>query len=230
MTNAMHEAAKAHFLRRVAETPLRQIPAPHALIRGVFPERYYQSLLGALPRPDKYIRTLDANDYERECRALAGLAGERRNYWVGPDDHDAFLSGLALWITAPDVLDSLHKTYLAPVSEHFSASPPGAASVRLVRESGVGYIRPHLDKPFKVMTMVFFLADGLDDTCPGTELYADKPDNGNLLEILLRAPFEGNSVFIMPRTPNSWHGVSPTVLSHPRNTLHVYLIKKKVDD
>ncbi len=210
-----HQEAKQHFERVVEQTQVCRHPFCHLVLRGVFPQIYFQRLLGVMRDVESNLKPIDGiGDHADRCRSLTGIAGYRSHHWLGASRHrlGSFLAGLVNWMGSAATARLLASKF--PMSANISTT-----ELRLVRETGASYLRPHLDRESKVLTGIVFLKG--DDCSPGTALFRELQ-----MEPVTTIAFEPNCAIFIPRTEDSWHGVQPQVLTGSRDTLHLYAYKQ----
>jgi hypothetical protein len=91
-----------------------------------------------------------------------------------------------------------------------------------VREIDAAYVEPHVDKPYKPITVIFYLAEPNDTDHLGTML-CPVGDSSIASGRGLQISFRANSALLLPRTEKALHGVVGHRFLQPRNTLHLYI-------
>jgi hypothetical protein len=184
-----------------------------------------------LPASDDWRLIPHAEAYEATCSATLGVSGKRYDRWLAEWIVSPASSGceetrnlrIAFWrnfaerLADPAFINELGGIFLREPNEH-----PLQMAIRLVQETGAGYIPPHRDMAHKRLTIVFYLSGCEQDSLQGTSLYeVDAVKRAPRLRKTI--PFAPNSAFVLPRTEDSWHGVEPHLISGSRTTLHLYL-------
>ena len=228
-----HRLAKDHFLSRLADEPLSRSPCRHAFVHDILPPRYFAEMLRWLPPAGSYRLARGDKQYETECVRLVGVPGRRYDLWLtrkarsvnsstrqlDMDLRRRFWRSLTQWLTSRPVMDALQTK--AVTKKRRVKVKNLEANLRLVREVDAAYVRPHLDRPYKMLTLVFYLPnDEPNRTTLGTSLYRVSGSRPPKLDST--GAFEANSVLILPRTRDAVHGVEPHKCG-TRNTLHLYL-------
>lgn len=223
-----HGQAREYFLCQLRAAPLTTVPWPHIHLASALPMDYFQEMLRRLPRRRHYRRARGWKHTQDCCDDILGRRGRKYELWIEhltkgqPSERhpeDALLRGFWAkfhrWLACDAVLRALAESCAV------EAKRPLRASVRLVREEEAIYLAPHLDRPFKLLTLLFYLTQGSERSAQGTTFYR-RSEDGSLIKIRT-TPFEPNSALIMLCTPDSWHGVEPHLHQGQRDTLHLYL-------
>ena len=92
----------------------------------------------------------------------------------------------------------------------------------LIRDSDGYSVGPHIDRPSRVFTILAYLPEHRGLSACGTRLYVPKnpqdqdrfPKNGQAQDWadffeVKEIDFVSNRAFVLPRTAEAWHGVSP---------------------
>lgn len=188
-----------HVIYRLRNTPILQYPYPHFFCKEVFPEAFYEELVGCLPNDSGY-------------EPLAGGYKSR----VAAKDPNPLVEAFSSPYFAGHVMGMFNRQY----QERFpyrGDNPQFRTEVRFIRDSEGYKIGPHTDAPHKVVSLLFYLPRDYRDYEFGTGIYV--PDDGKQtceggphykfegFTEVWRAPFLPNSCFGFWKTPNSWHAV-----------------------
>jgi hypothetical protein len=188
-----------HVIYRLRNTPVLNYPYPHFYCKEVFPEAFYDQLIGCLPNDKGY-------------EPLSGGYPSR----VAAKDPNPLVSDFNDPYFASHVLGMFSRQY----QERFPChdNPRFRTDVRFIRDSEGYKIGPHTDAPNKVVSILFYLPKDFSDYEFGTGIYV--PDDhvqtcaggphykfSGFTEVW-RAPFLPNSCFGFWKTPNSWHAVA----------------------
>jgi hypothetical protein len=183
-----------HFIARLIDAEVHQLPYPHVLIDNCFPLYYYDMMLAELPEDEAYT------DRTFENRMMA------RVEQCGP-----FWQDLSRWMMTREVCGH--------VIDMFGLKGKFNADLRLVRDTEGYAIKPHTDIKAKAISLLFYLPS--DDTKDGvgTSLYIPKDpeftSDGtrryefDQFEKVKTAPFMPNTCLGFPRSNISFHGVRP---------------------
>ena len=224
-----HKAAREHLLRKILESPVHRSPCHHAFATDAFPETYYAAVLRLIPPLADFHPVTGALAYDHACQQVTGVSGQRHTLWLKDlrpstpqsrnfeqDQNAEFWSSLA-----GSLADSCFVATLVDAFLDRSQDEVKVAS-RLVQETGVAYIAPHMDMSHKRLTLLFYLGPSSSDSILGTSLY-ELDEMSGCARMRKTLPFSPNSVLILPRTETSLHGVEPHKLEYSRVTLHSYL-------
>lgn len=188
-----------HVIYKLRNAQVLNYPFPHFFVKEVFPETFYDKLIGTLPCNDGY----------------APLSGGYANRTAMVEQNELVKDFTSDYF-AGQVLSVFPKAY----QERFpyrASTPRFRADVRFIRDSEGYKIGPHTDAPNKVVSLLFYLPKDFSDyefgtgiyvptdhktTCPGGPHYKFEGFNE-----VWRAPFLPNSCFGFWKTPNSWHAV-----------------------
>jgi hypothetical protein len=186
-----------HVIYKLRNTRILQYPYPHFYVNDVFPDDFYDTLVGSLP--------------EEGYQPLAGGYKSR----VAMEATD-LVKDFESEYFARHVMGMFYRHY----NERFpykGSEPKFRTEVRFIRDSEGYKIGPHTDAPNKVLSLLFYLpmdfslfdlgtgiyvpSDG-KKTCPGGPHYKFEG-----FEEVFRANFLPNSCFGFWKTSNSWHAV-----------------------
>lgn len=203
-----------HAINRISHAPVRQDPFPHFYLDNVFPEQFYQELIGSFP---PLIHYKNSHPYPERYKLSLSQA-ELKNL---PLNHRLFWSRFAKSIYSKEfllkILDKFHEQVSKRLGPNFSDNV--YPSVILTSDRDHYSISPHTDVPAKVITLLFYLPENHDQKDLGTALYCPKDlsftseghehyEFESFIKIG-KAPFLPNSVFGFLKTNNSFHGVEP---------------------
>lgn len=103
--------------------------------------------------------------------------------------------------------------YRHAVSELTGVPLDGCRFTLSVWEYGSGdWLAPHVDKPDKIVTQIFYLTEGWQDADGGRLLVLENADVSSMVHAL--PPRLGASA-ILVRSENSWHAVEPPAAAGP---------------
>jgi hypothetical protein len=176
----------------------------------------YNKILESLPSKRHYKEIKSILEY-KSASQLNEAIGSRYDFWLIPDNNNylnEFWSTFCDWISSTDVINTLYSTYY---KDNFIKNNL-KISARLVREEDICYIESHLDKPFKIITIVVYLDDTDDSPLPGTILFSQ--DNTEKEKYI---KYSKNTGLVIINSLNSWHRVDKTPILKTRNTLHIYI-------
>ncbi len=197
----------------------------------MFPQAFYQEILGHLPPLDVYQPIAEGGRvihpdteaaspelYEErfvilmKAKALDRFDPSQRAFWgdlLSWFKSERFLS-TALGIFGP---------HLQRRFENMAEPPLLRADVQLVRDFTNYSLGPHTDDPKKVMVLLFYLAPSADYPHLGTSIYLPKDPEFRCqggphyphdeFERVATMAYAPNSVLGFLKTSNSFHGVEP---------------------
>lgn len=227
---ALSAAAHTEYLLR--NTPARDWPFAHTLIRPIIPSAYYRQMIDAFPSDECF---LPLNEYHPDRGAVfltpdreggthdLGLLNEtQRRFWAG------FIEGFSSEPFRSALLGCLGGQEL--VRSHLENTRP---MIHLSLDRKGYQIRPHTDVAQKIITALFYLPDPDDETLAayGTSVLAQRGDTSHLdphdwdrYNTVFTAPFVPNSMFAFRVGSDSWHGVHRVDRPIRRRSIQYFLI------
>lgn len=196
-------AIENHMLEAMRHPTISKLdPFPYFYTENVFPQPFYDHLMGVLDTRDDYTSETSTGHYGSRTFAHS----------LGVPELD-FMEGF----------DFLHKIIGLFQPQFLQRFPEGRAKLtrdlRLVRDSKDYKIGPHTDAKWKVVSLLFYLPR--DDSLKqyGTSVYVPidptarcegGPHYGfNHFHEIWRAPFLPNTCLGFWKTDKSFHGVNP---------------------
>lgn len=178
-------------------------------------DRMRSARITPYPWPHAYVpATLDAASARRFSRSFARFAltdceqvAREKTYRFATADLTAAAAvaagpewaALAAELTGPD--------YPAAMSELTGTDLSGATlSLALWEYRGGDWLAPHVDKPDKVVTQIFYFTESWSETDLGRLLILETPDVSSPVRAL--PPVLGSSA-VLVRSETSWHAVEP---------------------
>lgn len=242
----MFSDVKRYLIYQVMNAPVRTYPFPHLRIEHVFPDAFYDKMLGLLPSDSDYMRLVDTKRvspaYSPRRLSLfpeqidrSGLSGEKQAFWRGTFRaiNDAEFSLCIL------------SKFKAAIEERFV--PRGEArepmlSYRseafLMRDLSEYSLGPHTDSPSKLVSVLFYLPPDDDRPELGTSLYIPKdraftcPGGPHhpfeQFERVATMPYRRNTLVAFPKTLTCFHGVEPVPPTSARRDLLLFDLKGNV--
>ena len=217
-------------MHRIARAPVRLHPFPHFCVKNVFPEDFYQEILGHLPPLEVYRPIAEGGRvFDHTGTATPELYKERFVILMKANAldrfdpaHRAFWGDLLSWFKSERFLSTALGIFGPHVQRRFenSAEPPLLrADVQLVRDFTNYSLGPHTDDPKKVVVVLFYLAASADYPHLGTSIYVPKDPEFRCVggphypydkfERVATMAYAPNSVVGFLKTSNSFHGVEP---------------------
>lgn len=210
---------REHFLMRLKQSSTDLYPCPHRVIDQVLPADIFHACVANLSELDHWESVPDEQKNIAENMDLVGIPSRRQHRWVTSEGSadSTYWSSIAAAFTSNKMYQAMRGCF-----PNLAITDITGASIRLVRETGACYLRPHVDRSFKPATLVLYLAPPISEEGPtGTSLYLHEQHSRSFI-VAKTIPFVPNRALLMPRTPHSWHGVEAHLLNTPRCTLHIY--------
>ncbi len=211
-----------HVIYRLRNTRILTYPYPHFYVTDVFPDDFYDALVGSLPE-DGY-RPLTGGYQNRVAMESTAMVKDFESPHF-----------------ASHVLGMFQKQYYErfPYRGH---EPKFRSEVRFIRDSEGYKIGPHTDAPHKVISLLFYLPMDFSLSDLGTGIYV--PSDGKKtcpggphykfegFEEVFRAPFLPNSCFGFWKTQNSWHAVREISRKIRRDVMlyNIYTVPESTDE
>ncbi|MGW1835149.1 2OG-Fe(II) oxygenase [Streptomyces sp. NPDC002067] len=202
-------------LAAIGSAPLAAHPYPYAVLRDVFGGEQ-----------DALVAEFPAEGFRYDVRENGGPDRKRYrtyNYQLVKDGVPDAANMARLTPRWRRLLDELTgPAYRAAVAAGSGADLTGTAlDIRLVRYAENCWIEPHVDRPDKVVTQLFYLNETWRPEWSGALRVLRSADMDDWSDEVF--PYAGNSV-LMVRTDRAWHAVPPVTGSgrHARKTLLVH--------
>jgi len=165
----------------------RTVPWPHIYFHQVFEQEFYAELLDNLPPL-------------QQCQPLTGY--EDRLFWP--------IEG-GIW---EDVRKAICFEQLTKaLCERLGVTRPAYPKAAICRDLPGYQIKPHVDASFKVMTLMIYLPQGMDQKFLGTMLWEPR------FERAKQVGFFPNVGLAFKTDADTWHSAGP--MDSVRDTLHV---------
>jgi hypothetical protein len=219
-----------HVVDAVASAGLVAEPFPYFQVEDVFPQAFYERLLGALPPLEAYAPLAEtgtltvagsyAQRYVLDLRELAARS--------------AFWAEALPWLAGERLATAILDKFAAAWRERFGLDTKVGYRVdlRLVRDFTSYSIGPHTDAPQKLVSLLFYLPPDGHLRALGTSVYRPKdptfrceggPHYGfERFERVDTAPFLPNSLLGFPKLSRSFHGVEPILEEAVERDLLLY--------
>ncbi|MFH9657075.1 2OG-Fe(II) oxygenase [Streptomyces sp. NPDC017248] len=205
-------------LAAIGSAPLSTEPYPHAVLHDSFAGQQH-ALAEEFP--------VEGFHYDaREAAAPGGKRYRSYNYQLvrfGTPDQDNIATLSPRWRTLLSELTG--PAYRAAVTAATGADLTGTVlDIRLVRYAENCWIEPHVDRPDKVVTHLFYLNPAWRPEWSGSLRVLRSADIDDWSDEVF--PLAGNSV-LMVRTDRAWHAVPPVTGagSQDRKTLLVHFAR-----
>jgi hypothetical protein len=212
-----------HLIERLRGAEVALEPYPHFYLEYVFPEDYYQTLLGHLPGGTLYQNLYEVTDLKldhfrhRDQRDMTPgwtetMPAEIKTFW------DRF-SG---WFLGPELAMAALRSFTGPLQERFGDEarwPAVSVEAQLIRHREGYFLGPHSDLWSKIVVLLFYLAPDERAAHLGTSIYRPKDPNFSCPKSahypfedfikVMTAPYRPNSLLAFLRSDRSFHGVEP---------------------
>ena len=228
------EIEQKYIINSINSSELIHEPFAHKIVRNVFSDNYYQSLLKFLPSKDKYIPIVDTGSVSRNYSPeryvfsftkenLNKLSKEQKNFFI---DLEKILFSGELFHSVTKMFESVLKNRIKNFSKkEIEMMGVGDFKIQirtlLVKDYTNYSLGAHTDAERKLLSFLFYLPKNDELKNVGTSLYKakeriDEKDISKHFSLqetqakftkVKTCTFLPNSVFIFPRTTNSFHGV-----------------------
>ena len=196
---SLTEDVKASLQQSVRSAQSHDKPYRHWFLRGVFPQRVYETL------KDMHFPVAD----------LGGVSGTReahnadRIYFAG--------SNLEEFESARAAAEAFQDDETVELLSHTFGGPLKDTYVRIEYAQDVDgfWLKPHTDIGVKMFTMLIYMSDDPRHAGLGTDIYADENTHAG------RSPFEPNSAMIFVPSKNTWHGFEKRPIEGVRRSIIV---------
>lgn len=217
------ETPLAHVIGRLRASEVVLEPFPHYYLENVFPEPYYQSLLGHLPQSTVYENLFDVTTLKLDHFRHR----DQRDFSEGwtsalSEEHRAFWDRFDEWFLGPALARAVLESFPEQLHERFGDEeswPAVSVESQLIRHRAGYFLGPHSDLHTKLAVLLIYLAPDESARHLGTSLYRPKdrhfscPDSVHYpFEDFVRvktAPYQPNSLLAFLRSDISFHGVEP---------------------
>ena len=250
------EIEQEHIINRINSSELIQEPFVHKLVKDVFSNNYYQDLLKYLPNKGQYIPITETGSVSKNYSSeryvfnftrenLNKLSKEQNDFFKNLKD--ILFSG-KLFHSATKMFENVIKNRIKHFSEKeikMMGAGDFAIQIRtmLVKDYTKYRLGAHTDVERKLLSFLFYLPKNDELKNVGTSLYRangriDDKDLSKHFSVqeteekftkVKTCLFLPNSVFIFPRTTNSFHGVEEVNIEQKERNLlllNYYLAKK----
>ena len=226
----MSTGVEQHVLDAIGRARLAAEPFPYFQVEDVFPQAFYDRLLGALPPLEAYAPLAETGTL-----TVAGAYAQR--YVVDLRElapHSAFWTEALAWLAGERLATAILDKFDAAWRERFGPDTKIGYRVdlRLVRDFTSYSIGPHTDAPQKLVSLLFYLPADARLRALGTSVYRPRdpsfrceggPHYGfEAFERTFTAPFLPNSLLGFPKLSRSFHGVEPIADEEVERNLLLY--------
>lgn len=223
----MFSDAKQHAIYSIVNARIREFPYPHFVSDQIFPESFYQEILGHLPDKDDFTSMIDTDrvDDSREDSPYKN----RLTVTLTEDVIGAFAKkDQAFWIEALKLLKDVDfiriilwkfEPYLKQRYSSGLESVDFISDIQLIRDFEGYHLGPHSDLPEKVAVVLFYLPKTDENPNLGTSIYVPKQEGFTCnagkhylskdFYRVFTAPYVPNTALGFFKTLNSFHGVEP---------------------
>src|SRR6478609_744885 len=208
--------ALEHVIYKLRNAEIKKYPFPHFYTEEVFPWEFYYPLLDEVDKLDfQQLGSFKSRKFSDTLPEM--MEGFKSSYFA-----NAVLS-----MFGPEYYERFPST----------GRPALVTDWRFIRDGREYSIGPHTDAQHKVVSLLFYLPLGMDNTDVGTSLYVPSDHIQTCpggphhsfegFEEIYRAPYVPNSVLGFWKTKNSWHGVPQIDREIERNVLlfNIYTAK-----
>ena len=193
-------------------------PFPFFYTTNLFPHIFYKNIISMMPDLHQYERsdqrrTTNRNSLEFRRRinltekiSTSRLNGQQLNFWK-------FLSNT---LSSTKFSSIIKKEFAPQLARRYRTSYPKTRTrIELISDLNGYEIKPHTDAPHKIMTILFYFPETLEQTNLGHTFmnleYMDlqkrpKQLSFELFKTYSEIPFLPNSMLAFMKTNNSFHG------------------------
>ena len=194
-------------------------PFPFFYTTNLFPHIFYKNIISMMPDLHQYERsdqrrTTNRNSLEFRRRinltekiSTSRLNGQQLNFWK-------FLSNT---LSSTKFSSIIKKEFAPQLARRYRTSEPNTRTrIELISDLNGYEIKPHTDAPHKIITILFYFPETLEQTNLGTHIYEPRvhgftEETGKQLSFELfktysEIPFLPNSMLAFMKTNNSFHG------------------------
>jgi hypothetical protein len=221
--NGFPASPLAHVVERFRAAHVTPEPFPHYYLENVFPDDYYQALLGQLPSSRVYQNLFEVSNLKldhfryRDQRDL-------NEGWTDklPSELRAFWDDFNKWFLGPDLARAVLDSFAEPLDARFGPKkswPAVSVEAQLIRHQAGYFLGPHSDLHTKLVVLLVYLAREGSTKHLGTSLYLPKkpgfscPNSAHYpfqdFVKVKTVPFMPNSLLGFVRSDVSFHGVEP---------------------
>tara|TARA_B100000029_G_C17458941_1_gene917761 strand:+ start:391 stop:1152 length:762 start_codon:yes stop_codon:yes gene_type:complete len=245
-----------HLVNKIKSAELIDQPFVHKFIENIFPDEFYENLLLYLPKkeqytainktgwvggnysPERYVfNLLDENNFNLIEQPKKEFLKNFTNLLISKD-----LFNFVTFIFKDQINHRLNNLSNLEIEQIGSSNYKFSVVPMLVKDFTKYNLGAHTDHYEKLVSFLFYLPNNNELKNIGTALY--KPnikieddqlkqhfsaeDTKKIFTKIKTCPFIPNSLFIFPRTQNSFHGVEEVnIEKKERNLLQLnYYIKK----
>ena len=209
-----------HVMDKLVKVKIQSSPFLHFYIENIFPEEFYQELLGNFPEPSSFQRlsqTGKVNPGTYEERLILSLEWE--GFSQLPFGQFLFWSQFAAAINSEEWYAMLLGKFGPQIRERFGVHynrVKFSSTTELIQDTTNYSIGPHTDHPIRVLTLLFYFPSSKDQSHLGTSVYQPLDESFECegfvhhsfegFKKLHTAPFLPNSLFGFIRSNRSFHG------------------------
>ncbi len=225
----------------IAAAPVQTEPTPYWYCDEVFPAPFYEELLARMPAESLFTPITDLG-WVKQGDAHAAQRGvlpfSEADLQTLPGELGDFWRALAAGFKTEQFALTMLRKFLPQMAERFGANVGNvsfSASSMLLSDKGDYALRPHTDRPERVLAALFYLPETADRPELGTSLYLPR-DPGLTCAGGPHHPFEKfvnvatmpyvpNSAFCFFKTNRSFHGVEPVPTGAASRHLISYILE-----
>lgn len=192
-TSSLHQ----QLIDRVRSMSLTPTPWPHAYLAETLPTDLALRLSRSF---DLFVMKSEKKNEQTKSYRLATVRLDEDGMPLNVD-----------WRSVVDVLSS--SAYRECLAELAGLSLAESTLTLSLWEYHSGdWLAPHVDKPEKIITQIFYLTEGWTEGDGGRLLILNAPDVSAVARSL--PPRLGSST-VLPRSGKSWHAVEPPTITSP---------------
>jgi len=235
---------KNYVIEKIKSSEIIHTPFEHKFVENVFPEDFYEKLILNIPNKSDYVPILETGIVGKEYspeRFIFDLLDRQLIEKLDLERINFFRSLLDI-IRSKELFNSVTSQFFNTIKkrvadfseiekEQFGTSDfKFNIRTSLIKDFTKYSLGAHTDAIHKLISFLFYLPTDDNLSKVGTTLYEpkeeiehhrhhSKEDTNKLFKKIKTCPFIPNSVFVFPRTHNSFHGVEEVNIEQKERNL-----------
>ena len=221
-------SAFSYAANRIVNSKISKQPFPYIFTENIFDNEYYSQIISNFPqlqdmtplnKTDR-VRSDGSNKYKQRLviqldkESATPLSEKQIIFW------DSFSKSLASKVFAKTLFKKFYPWIANRVARNILSKDKkfnAHCDILLVNDQTNYKIGPHTDHPERIFSLLFYLPEASSKEELGTSIYIPKDEsftckggphyNPNFFKRVATMPYKQNSLFVFPKTINSFHGV-----------------------